>query len=154
VPLSLALSPAAGRGVEGRGEALLRLVRTRKGVIAMLKKNRRWLGKIDQVLICTAMAFCLVAGAIPSTPCHAQRLVKPEVVLPAHYPNGFNGYGRIDAIDRDLVVIDDAAYRLSPTVTYSTPEFPNALIIDFPPGALAGFLTNGRNEIISLWLIE
>ncbi|MEJ2725777.1 MAG: hypothetical protein P8175_14265 [Deltaproteobacteria bacterium] len=120
----------------------------------MQKKDKRWLGKIKQVLICTGLALCLVAGDIPLTPCHAQGLVKPEVVLPKHYPKGFNGYGRIDAIDTDLVVIDDAAYRLSPTVTYNTPESANALMTDFRPGVLAGFLTNAQNEILSLWLLE
>ncbi|MEJ2724573.1 MAG: hypothetical protein P8175_08005 [Deltaproteobacteria bacterium] len=120
----------------------------------MQKKNRRWPEKIKLLLLCTGLALCVFSGAVLSTPCHAQTLVKPEVVLPAHYPYGFNGYGHIDAIDSNLVVIDDAAYRLSPTVTYSTPEFPNALMTDFLPGVLAGFLTNARNEIISLWLIE
>jgi hypothetical protein len=127
----------------------------RKGVIAMRKKNRRWLGKITLVLVCTGMALCLVAGAIPSPPCHAQeRLVKPEVVLPQHYPDGFNGYGRIDAIDMKLVVIDDSAYKLSPYVVYNTPERANASMGHFAVGVIAGFVTNAQDEIISLWLIE
>jgi hypothetical protein len=121
----------------------------------MGKENRRWLGKIKQVLICTGLALCLVAGAIPSTPCHAQqRLVKPEVVLPGFYPYGFNGYGRIDAIDMKFVVIEDSAYRLSPFVVYNTPERANASMANFRPGVLAGFVTNAQNEVISLWLIE
>jgi hypothetical protein len=127
----------------------------REGVIAMQKENRRWLGKIKQVLICAGLALCLVAGAIPSTPCQAQeRLVKPEVLLPAHYPDGFSGYGRIDAIDMKFVVIEDSAYKLSPNVVYNTPERANASMANFRAGVLAGFVTNAQGEVISLWLIE
>ncbi len=120
----------------------------------MRKKNRKWLGKIKQMLICTGLALCLVAGAIPSTPCHAQGLVKPEVVLPEHYPDGFNGYGRIDAIGKDDVVIDDEHFKLSPNVIYNTRTRANASKAYFTPGVLAGFLTNSKDEVVSLWLLK
>lgn len=120
----------------------------------MQKKNRTWLGKIHRMLLCAGLALCLVAAAIPSTPCHAQQRVKPEVVLPEHYPDGFHGYGRIDAIDSQSVVIDDCVHKLSPGVTYSTPKREHASLYDFRPGVLAGFLLNDRKEVISLWLIE
>lgn len=120
----------------------------------MRKRNRRWLGKIKQILICTGLVLCLVAGAIPSTACYAESLVKPEVVLPKHYPDGFNGYGRILTIGKDDVVIDDEHFKLSPSVTYNTPSRANASKAYFTPGVLAGFLTNAQDEVLSLWLLE
>jgi hypothetical protein len=120
----------------------------------MHKRNRTWLGKIQRMIICTGLALCLVAWVIPSTPCHARELVKPEVVLPDYYPDGFHGFGRIDAINRERVVIDDCVHKLSPAVTYGTPRSENASIADFRPGVVAGFLLNARKEVVSLWLIE
>lgn len=114
--------------------------------------KKKWAGKIKQMLICTALALCLGMWANP--PCYAQRLVKPEMVLPEHYPDGFNGCGHIDSIKDDLVVIDDIPYKLSPYVVYNSPARRNVSMGYFPPGVFAGFLTNAEDEVISLWLIE
>ena len=120
----------------------------------MRKKNRTWLGKIQRILICAALALFLATAVIPSTPCDARRLVKPEMVLPKHYPDGFHGFGHIDAISREHVVINDFAYRLSPTATYNTPAAENVPMTYFRQEVIAGFLMNPQNEIVSLWLIE
>jgi hypothetical protein len=76
------------------------------------------------------------------------------MVLPKHYPDGFHGFGHIDAISRDHVVINDIGYRLSPTATYNTPAAANVPTTYFRQGVIAGFLVNPQNEIVSLWLIE
>jgi len=120
----------------------------------MHKRNRTWLGKIQRILICMGLAVFLAAAVIPSTPCHARSLVKPEVVLPEHYPDGFHGYGLVDAINREQVVINDCVHKFSPAVTFSTPQNEKAWIVDFRPGVFAGYLLNSQKEIVSLWLIE
>ena len=120
----------------------------------MQKRNKTWIGKIQRILICAGLALFLAAAVIPSTPCDARRLVKPEMVMPKHYPDGFHGFGHIDAINRDHVVINDIGYRLSPSATYNTPAAANVPVTYFRQGVIAGFLMNPQNEIVSLWLIE
>ena len=104
--------------------------------------------------ICIGLALFLANTAVPSSISYAQRQVKPEVVLPKHYPNGFDGFGRIDRIATDEVVIDDTLIPLSPYISYHTPEEKDAPSYLFVPGSLVGFIKNSENAIESLWLIE
>ena len=121
----------------------------------MNKKNEIRLRKIRQILVYTGLALFMVGGAVLSTPGYGRTpLVKPEAVLPQHYPDGFHDYGLIDAIGPGFVVINDTGYKLSPNVTYNTPAIANASMAYFRAGVLAGFLKNARNEVVSLWLIE
>ena len=120
----------------------------------MKQKKKTWLGRIKHILICAGLALFIAGVAIPSGLTYAERRVKPEIVLPKHYPNGFNGYGHIDSIERDNIVIDDSFYRLSPDVQYNTPTVKNASKAFFRVGDRVGFLTNSEDEIISLWLLK
>jgi hypothetical protein len=105
-------------------------------------------------MLCIGVAVFFLSAAIPATVGHAQRRLKGEWVLPKDYPDGFNGWGRIDRIGKDRVVIDDTVLRLSPSVVYRTPTNRYATSAYFKPGHLVGFMTNQSNEIISLWLIK
>lgn len=120
----------------------------------MKQKNKTWLGRIKHILICAGLALFIAGVGIPSGLTYAETRIKPEMVLPKHYPDGFNGYGYIDRIARDEIVIDDAFYRLSPDVEYNTPTVRNASKAFFRVGDIVGFLTNPRDEIISLWLLK
>jgi len=105
-------------------------------------------------LSCVGLALFFLSAALPSGLAHAQQRVKPEVVLPKHYPDGFDGLGRIERISETEVVIDDTLYRFAPRAEFSTPERSNVSLYTFKPGAKVGFMKSGKKQIISLWLIE
>ena len=120
----------------------------------MKENGKMSLNTTKTILICIGLALFLANTAIPSSISYAQRGVKPEVVLPKHYPNGFDGFGRIDRIAVDEVVIDDDLIPLASYVLYNTPKEMNAPSYLFVPGSLVGFIKNSENAIESLWLIE
>jgi hypothetical protein len=74
--------------------------------------------------------------------------------FPSYYPEKFNGIGRIDRIARDEIVISDSLYKLSPYAKYATPKRKTVQRTRLGIGNLVGFVTNEKNEIASLWLIE
>jgi len=74
--------------------------------------------------------------------------------FPSYYPEKFNGIGRIDRIARDEIVISDSLYKLSPYATYATPTRKTVPRTWLDVGNLVGFITNEKNEIISLWLVK
>ena len=100
------------------------------------------------------MAFFLGIQAISSGLCYAGDRVKPEMVLPKAYPDGFNAYGHINRIGDKIVVIDDEPFALSPDVTYNIPARLDASKAYFGEGAFVGVLTNAKGEAKSLWLLE
>ena len=107
-----------------------------------------------QFLVCSVLALFLVSTGMPMTLSHAEKRFKPEVVLPEDYPDGFNGFGYMEALDENRIVIDDISIRMAPFVTYHTPTNMNSTAADFKIGDLVGYLTNEEGEITSLWLIE
>ena len=120
----------------------------------MKKKEQISLERLRHMLVCTGVAICLVGAAMPDGLSHAQRRYKPEVKLPTFYPDGFHGYGRLDRIDRDEVVIRDSLKRLAPAVTYHTPDNKNATRAYFKSGDLVGYMIDSDSQVFSLWLIE
>jgi len=129
-------------------------------ILNILSKKRNsytikmFLKRIKYIIICIGLAIFFVSIVIPSGVSYAQRRVKPEWVLPEHYPYGFDGWGQIDVIADDEIVIDDSLYKLSPSVEYSTPTEKYATRNSFSAGKIVGFITNSKREIVSLWLIE
>ena len=118
--------------------------------------SRMFTGRIKHILICTGLAICLLGIAMPPGVGLAQRKVKPEWVMPKHYPNGFDGMGRIDSISVDLgeIVIDETMLKLSPSVEYHTPTEKNVSSSLFDPGTLVGYMIDSKRQIKSIWLIE
>lgn len=112
------------------------------------------IAKKVQKLACIGLVMCFLSAAFPSAPGYAQELVKPEVVLPKHYPDGFHGLGRIDRISETEVVIDDALYQFAPHAQFNTPQRTNVSLYTFKPGAWVGFMKSGKRQIVSLWLLE
>jgi len=110
--------------------------------------------RLRHLVVSAGVALCLVGGAAPDGLSHAESRVKPEVVLPRFYPDGFHGYGRLSRIDQKEAVIDDHLLKLAPQVTYHTPTEKIAGQYAFKPDDLVGYLTNSKRQIISLWLIE
>lgn len=106
------------------------------------------------VFIFTLLALFFVTQAMPPGLSLAQGRVKPEMVLPKGYPDGFDTYGHINSIGKDGVVIDDEPFGLSPETTYNTPTRLNASKAYFGPGAFVGVLTDAKGGAKSLWLLE
>ena len=100
--------------------------------------------KMGFILLCAGMV-------IPATACWAG---ENAFKLPDFYPESFSGYGCIDSINGDGVVIDDRLMRFSLAATFHTPKMPNASLQRFESGYLAGYISNDDNEIESLWYIQ
>jgi hypothetical protein len=83
-----------------------------------------------------------------------KRYYKEEWKLPGFYPQGFDGYGHIDRLDMDEIVIDDSLLKLAYNVRYNTPRRKNTTDSDFGVGNVVGYLVNGEGQVVSLWLIE
>ena len=107
-----------------------------------------------QLLVCSMLTLFLVSTGMPMTLGHAQKRYKPEVLLPKDYPDGFDGFGYLDALSEDRVVILDVSIRLVPYVTFHTPTNMNSTAAEFRIGDMVGYLKNEAGEIVSLWLIE
>jgi len=120
----------------------------------MNENNRVSPGRVKHILIGLGLIIFFMGMAAPPGVSPEERLVKPEWVMPKHYPKGFHGWGRIGYISEDEIAINDISFPLSPYIEYNTPEWANTTKEDFFPGKMVGYLLNSANEIISLWLIE
>ena len=120
-----------------------------------MKNNMKRRLKSKRNIIISLFAMILMLAIIsPGTSVSGEyRLVKPEWVMPAHYPEWFHGWGRIGYIEGNEIVINDMDYRLSNSVKFHTPQYDLASRYDFSVGKLAGFLFDENGEIVSLWLI-
>jgi len=110
--------------------------------------------KINYALFMTVLVLLIVGLTLPASVSYAQRRVKGEWVLPKHYPDGFDGYGRIGSITADDLVIGDCYHKLSPFVKYATPTRKYAFRSQFRAGDFVGYIKNSKQEIISLWLLN
>ena len=120
-----------------------------------MKKNKKNCHHgIKQIAAGMALALIVVGICIPAGAVAGERKIKGEWILPENYPAGFDGYGYINRIAAQEVVIDETLFRLSPAVTYTTPNSIMADSGDFTEEDLVGYLTNSEQDIISLWLIE
>ena len=110
--------------------------------------------KTKIILLSLFSAIFLLISTLPVSPVFSEyRLVKPEWVMPQHYPEWFHGWGRIGYFEGNELVINDMDYRVSPHATFHTPDNDYATRYIFTTGKLAGFLFDSNGEIISLWLI-
>ena len=111
-------------------------------------------GRTGGLLICIGLAFLFVGLWLPVPATYAQEHGEKARALPEHYPDKFNGTGRIDRITVDQIVINDTLYRLSPNAEFATPTRKHASTSSFRVGNRVGYITNENREIISLWLIK
>jgi hypothetical protein len=105
--------------------------------------------------VCLGLALVFTLSAVPANLSYAQgRYMSEEWKVPKFYPRGFDGYGKIDTIEEDGVIISDTAWKFSPGIQFATPGDRNAGIDDFSPGDTVAYLLNQDREITSLWYIE
>jgi len=99
--------------------------------------------------------FLLLAAVLLTVGyCFAQNSHSEGWILPAHYPAHFSGYGCLNRIEGDEVVIDDQFYRLAPNATFQTPRSQNSTTSLFRKGARVGIIITNNKEIESLWYID
>ena len=105
--------------------------------------------------LCLSVVVLMASGVVFGNPSHADgKIFREEWKLPAFYPRGFDGYGRIDMIFEDRLVISDSSKKLSSSVVYAVPSSPYASKSSFRVGNMVGYLLDHRREIVSLWLIK
>ena len=105
--------------------------------------------------VCLGLAMMIVLSAVPGDLCYAKgRFMREEWKVPNFYPRGFDGYGKIEKIEQDSVVIGDNALKFSSGIKFATPRDSHAGIYDFNVGDTVAYLLNAKGEIASLWYIE
>ena len=109
---------------------------------------------IKRIALSLGLALFIFGAATPPGDSHAQGKYKPEVRLPKGYPDGFDGFGRIERIAPDVVVIHDQQRPLALHVEFNTPRERNTTPALFVPGKLVGFLLDSEGRITSIWMIE
>ena len=113
--------------------------------------KRKW----GPLWVCLGLAMVFTLSAVPGKFSYAQgRFLREEWKLPDFYPRGFDGYGKIEAIEHSSVVIDDTFLNFSTGAKFATPRDRHAGIYDFHVGDTVAYLLNAKREIISLWYIE
>ena len=66
------------------------------------------------------------------------------------YPTVFDMKGEVDNLNSEMVVINDSAYGLSPSVSFHGPNGGSGIVLKAKVGGI--FDTDGL--VVSLWLIE
>ena len=113
--------------------------------------RRRW----SAVWVCLGLAMVFMLSAVPGNLSYAQgRFIREEWKLPKFYPRGFDGYGKVEKILQNGIVIDDTGFKFSRHIQFATPRDSNAGIYAFSVGDTVAYLLNEKREIISLWYIE
>ena len=113
--------------------------------------RRKWIA----VWVCLVLAMVFMLSAVPGNFSYAQgRIMREEWKLPDFYPQGFDGYGKIEKIEADNVVIGDTTWKFSRGIKFATPRDRNTGIHAFSEGDTVAYLLNAKREITSLWYIE
>jgi hypothetical protein len=121
----------------------------------IMKARKPFLRKLKRLVVCIGVAVFLMGVVAPANLGLAQgRYYREEWKLPNFYPKGFDGYGRINRIGDEEIVISETRLKLSPGITYATPRSRHASKYAFQTDDLVAYLVNREREIVSLWLIK
>ena len=120
----------------------------------MQRHDKSW-REFAAAALCVAVVALLSSGVISGEVSHAGgKIFLEEWKLPKFYPRGFDGYGRLDMIFEDRLVISDTSRKLSSSVVYGTPSSSHASKSSFREGNTVAYLLDQNREIVSLWLIK
>ena len=121
----------------------------------MMKRQEKNWRKSAATAFCVGMVVLMASGAIFGDVSYAAgKIFLEEWKLPNFYPRGFDGYGRIDKIFADRIIINDSSKKLSRSAVYGVPSSPHASKSSFQVGNTVGYLLDHQKEIVSLWLIK
>ena len=120
----------------------------------MQRHEKNW-RKFAATALCVGVMVLMASGAIFGNLSYAAgKIFLEEWKLPDFYPRGFDGYGRIDKIFEDRIIINDSSKKLSRSTVYGVPSSPHASKSSFRVGNTVAYLLDQRRDIISLWLIK
>ncbi len=123
-----------------------------KSMMTIISRLRK---KAGTIVFCIALAgFFLTMGLAADTGYAQGRYYREEWKLPDFYPRGFDGYGVIDRLTDNEMVISDTFFKLSFDVNYNTPSRRNTSDYYFKTGRRVAYLLDENREIESLWLIK
>ena len=121
----------------------------------MMQRHEKNWRKVAATALCVGVVVLMAGGAIFGNLSHAGgKIFLEEWKLPKFYPRGFDGYGRLDMIFEDRLVISDSSRKLSSSVVYATPSSSHASKSAFREGNTVAYLLDQNREIVSLWLIK
>jgi hypothetical protein len=119
----------------------------------MQRHDKNW--RKSAAVLCVGVVVLMASGAIFGNVSYAAgKIFLEEWKLPNFYPRGFDGYGRIDMMFEDRIVISDSSKKLSSSVVYGTPSSSHASKSSFRVGNTVAYLLDQSREIVSLWLIK
>jgi len=102
--------------------------------------------------------LCLaVFWLVPLVPCPASAgLCEEGYPLPDLGTDQIRGAGRIDAvsIQEGWIVLDDRQFRLRSSTEYYTSRMGHGSIDQFHEGRSVGYITNPKQEILKIWLVD
>jgi hypothetical protein len=125
-----------------------------KGRQVMQRHAKNW-RKFAATALCLGVVVLMASGAIFENVSYAGgEIFLEEWKVPNFYPRGFDGYGRIDKIFEDRIIINDFSRKLSSSAVYAIPSSPQASKSAFRAGNTVAYLLDHKREIISLWLIK
>jgi len=100
-----------------------------------------------------ALSLCICGVAVQSDASPAQGIDTQRMSLPDYYPKWLDGSGHIDRIGEEDIVIDDHHFLFAKRVRCATLKNPHVKKSRLSEGALVGFVTNDKGEIVSLWTL-
>jgi hypothetical protein len=113
--------------------------------------RRRW----SAFWVCLGLAMVFMLSAVPGNFSYAEdKFMREEWKVPKFYPRAFDGYGKIERIGGESVVIDDTAWEFSRQIRFMTPRDRHAGVSAFSVGDTVAYLLNEKREITSLCYIE
>ena len=93
--------------------------------------RRKW----SACWVSLGLAMMLMLSAVPMDYSYAQgRFMREEWKVPEFYPKGFDGYGKIEIIENNGVVINDTALEFSRYIKFATPRDSHAAAFCNSPG--------------------
>ena len=102
---------------------------------------------------------CFMPGLNSNAWAKSEEMGKPKIAYdgerPVHpgYPRRFDIVGHLDRLAADEAVIDDSWYRLSPAVSYHTPNQRHTFQSRLDAGDAVGCQIDSNGEITSMWQI-
>ncbi|MFC1884807.1 hypothetical protein ACFL2O_08555 [Thermodesulfobacteriota bacterium] len=81
------------------------------------------------------------------------QVYKIDFLQPDHYPERFDGIGKLDELREDAVIIEDTEMDLAPNVTFRGLKKGSRSKKLFVPGQRVGYIVDENAVVVSLWLL-
>ncbi len=117
-------------------------------------KIKKFINKTSSVLLIIGLLASIFTITLPTNVLLASDRVKPEWQMPKHYPDGFDGWGTLNRIDSESIIVDDTQMPLSKFAVFNTPDSTNVRFSWFHEGDKVGYILDKKSNLVeSVWLI-